>query len=110
MIACSARFEGHNYLTAVHVRIIFFAIVVRMGMIDTNSHSNARVVIFLEKPWHPTSRHLGATGAVGRLGRVLVDFAKRTQKDPKGPMTLMTLIEKGPKRTHDINVFGQLGT
>ena len=31
---------------------------------------------------------------VGRLGWVLVDFKKRTQKDLK---------LKGPKRTHDIN-------
>jgi hypothetical protein len=45
-IACSARFEGHNHLTAVHVRMIFFAIVVRVGMIDAHNHSNACVVVF----------------------------------------------------------------
>jgi hypothetical protein len=47
-IASSTRFEGHNYLTAVHVRIICFAIVIRMGMINAHNHSNACVVIFEE--------------------------------------------------------------
>jgi hypothetical protein len=46
-IACSTRFEGHDYyLTAVHTRMMVFAIVVRVvGMNDTNEHSNARAVI-----------------------------------------------------------------
>ena len=56
------RFEGHNYLTAVHVRIICFAIVIRVGMINVHNHPNACVVIFWGKLWHPTLRHLGTTG------------------------------------------------
>jgi hypothetical protein len=56
VIACSTRFEGHNYLAAVHIRIIFVAIVVRTGMNNTNNHSNERVryyYYYLEKVMMP---------------------------------------------------------
>ena len=53
---------------------MFFGNILRKGMLRGFKHPNMPVAVDL---------------ADGRLGRVLVDFKKRTQKDPKGP-----------KRTH----------
>jgi hypothetical protein len=40
-----------NYLTAVHVRIFFFAIIIRMGMINTGTTTQTHALLFFEKSY-----------------------------------------------------------